>query len=514
MAKKAKKAKTKKPNAAPAPTGTTRVRMYRQGLGDCFLITFDVGGDEKHVLIDCGTLGATTTGVKLSQVVENIRTTTAGHLHLLIATHEHWDHVRGFHDQRTEFEEINVDKVWLPWTENPNDPLAKQVAVYKNDLGTSLARATQALAASSNSESQALGLAVRDILGFFGDDGVLGASKFSETVNAAMDFVRTKPGATCKFCKPGDGPFEEDWLPGFRFYVLGPPYDESALRDPGEHGSSELYGVAAGLKAGAAFCLAGKPATEYINAAGMEERSEFIGSLPFDGRFRVEQSSESAHTFFGKTYLAEDEAWRRIDEDWLHVASDLALQLDEATNNTSLALAIERIVDGKVLLFPADAQQGNWLSWHHPKLKWKVKDGTTEREVRAADLLARTVFYKVGHHASHNATAKAKGLEMMDGANGLTAFVPVDRQVALGRHPKGSWRMPAFKLYRRLLEKCEGRVLRSDIGWADDATAAANTEVEKELVGVGTKDEWGKWKAAQAAANVQISNMYVDYLLD
>ena len=43
--------------------------MYRQGLGDCFLVTFDVGGDEKHMLIDCGTLGATTTGVRIAKVV-------------------------------------------------------------------------------------------------------------------------------------------------------------------------------------------------------------------------------------------------------------------------------------------------------------------------------------------------------------------------------------------------------------------------------------------------------------
>jgi len=40
--------------------------MYRQGLGDCFLLTFDVGGDEAHMLIDCGTLGALTTGVTMA----------------------------------------------------------------------------------------------------------------------------------------------------------------------------------------------------------------------------------------------------------------------------------------------------------------------------------------------------------------------------------------------------------------------------------------------------------------
>jgi hypothetical protein len=35
----------------------------------------------------------------------------------------------------------------------------------------------------------------------------------------------------------------------------------------------------------------------------------------------------------------------------VRAAADLALQLDSMTNNTSLALAIERISDGKVLLF-------------------------------------------------------------------------------------------------------------------------------------------------------------------
>ena len=70
----------------PASVPKVRVRMYRQGLGDCFLVTFDVGGSEKHMLIDCGTLGATTTGVKLAKVVEDIQTTTKKHLHLLIAT--------------------------------------------------------------------------------------------------------------------------------------------------------------------------------------------------------------------------------------------------------------------------------------------------------------------------------------------------------------------------------------------------------------------------------------------
>ena len=36
-----------------------RVRMYRQGLGDCFLLTFPSTGGDRHVLIDFGVLKGT-----------------------------------------------------------------------------------------------------------------------------------------------------------------------------------------------------------------------------------------------------------------------------------------------------------------------------------------------------------------------------------------------------------------------------------------------------------------------
>ena len=52
-------------------------------------------------------------------------------------------------------------------------------------------------------------------------------------------------------------------------------------------------------------------------------------------------------------------------------AGRLALQLDSDTNNTSLVLAIELIASGRVLLFPGDAQVGNWLSWHEG-IEWKA----------------------------------------------------------------------------------------------------------------------------------------------
>ena len=101
-------------------------------------------------------------------------------------------------------------------------------------------------------------------------------------------------------------------------------------------------------------------------------------------------------------------------------------------------------------MFSADAQVGNWLSWQD--LKWKV-DG---KEVTGPDLLERTIFYKVGHHGSHNATLRELGLEKMTSLK--LAFVPVDKKMAV----KKRWNaMPLNSLMKRLNEKTK-RVRRKN----------------------------------------------------
>ncbi len=103
------------------------------------------------------------------------------------------------------------------------------------------------------------------------------------------------------------------------------------------------------------------------------------------------------------------------------------------------------------MLFPADAQVGNWLSWEN------VRFGEGKDTVTATDLLSRVVFYKVGHHGSHNATLKEKGLEKMSSL-GL-AFIPVDHEMALKKH----WgQMPLETLVEALVAKTGGAVVRVD----------------------------------------------------
>lgn len=490
------------PSAAQALPSAC-VRMYRQGLGDCFLLTFVIAGAEKHILIDCGTLGATTTGNSLKQVVADIRATTHDHLDLLIATHEHKDHVSGFGTLTNEFKAMTIDRVWMAWTENPKDPVAQQLAKTKADLGAALSAATAYLQdPRRDSSARAIGLATADILGF------------SESIDAAMSVVRTGLTVPAEFLNPGDGPLAADWLPGFRIFVLGPPKSHDALFDTGAHGSPELYGLANSLRLAALFLGSGQRFRDYAHGPDAPvDRSTFDAQFPFDARFRYELDSPRVH-HFAAAYFAPSEDWRRIDGDWLSIVPELALQLDSATNNTSVALAIERIADGKVLLLPADAQQGNWLSWQDPKLVWDAPDASgNPQRVTASELLRRAVFYKTGHHGSHNGTARGKGLELMESAE-LTAFIPVDRAVALTRNPQGSWRMPARPLYRRLLEKCAGRVLRSDLGFAAAASGGAAKDTEKEFVGIGTEAEWKAWKAAQdAATHIEVQPLFVQFTL-
>src|SRR5450755_2272534 len=105
--RKRKPARTPSVTPAPSTLPKLRVRMYRQGLGDCFLLTFNPGGEEKHVLIDCGTLGSKSTEVKLPEVIADIDKTTNGHLHLVVATHQHQDHLSGFSKLRDQFNANN-----------------------------------------------------------------------------------------------------------------------------------------------------------------------------------------------------------------------------------------------------------------------------------------------------------------------------------------------------------------------------------------------------------------------
>ena len=91
-------------------------------------------------------------------------------------------------------------------------------------------------------------------------------------------------------------------------------------------------------------------------------------------------------------------------------------------------------------------------------------------KVDAADLLGRTVLYKVGHHGSHNATLKGKagsheaGLALMAQGRHAAEFVAMITAVEAWAHqkPKPDWNHPFPAIKKALVTKAGGRVLQTD----------------------------------------------------
>src|SRR5690242_15584326 len=85
----------KKTTAATPATGDAdvTVRMFCQGLGDCFLITIPQDGARPYsILIDFGVaLGTPNSKDLMKQVAEKIVELTASVIDLVVLTHEHWD---------------------------------------------------------------------------------------------------------------------------------------------------------------------------------------------------------------------------------------------------------------------------------------------------------------------------------------------------------------------------------------------------------------------------------------
>lgn len=445
------------PQMLPPESGVT-VRMYRVGgLGDCFLLAFrSKDSSPVYMLIDCGVIIGTPNGAnRFRTVAADINLATGGRIHFLVATHEHWDHLSGFQYAQSVFNEMQIDEAWFAWTENPDHPLANKLR-QKREITMRALAAVSARLHNLNSPRADL---LDGVLGFHGD---FSATSFTGT-SGQLAFIQEKAN-TVRYLRPVEPPITPVDLSGVRIFVLGPPEDETLLTKSAPSGEEgEVYERPAALNSAAAFYAAVLTLDEPDDHASLEW-DQFNRSLPFDHKTGIrinEAASHEAYSDYFTQYYGflngpqegHGPEWRRIDHDWLGVAESLALKLDSDTNNTSLVLAIE-IPDGKVLLFPGDAQVGNWLSWHD--LSWPDDQRCT---VTTSNLLERTVLYKVGHHGSHNATLRDKGLEMMTRSD-LVAMIPVHAEHA----KKRKWSMPFPTLHERLKEKTYGRILYSDLG--------------------------------------------------
>lgn len=447
----AKSATRKRASKAASSSGLkVAVRMYKGLLGDCFLLRIAQGDAVSHVLIDCGILQHIPGDkAKMQAVAADIVKTTGGRLDLLVITHEHHDHISGFIHAADVFfgKAIKIDNLWMAWTEKEGDTQADALNARFNKAKQAVSMAVDRAAALGAAGIPGAHDVVAGLQNFIGavdePGGAPGGRLTGRKVMLQLKAKTRADGGKVEFLEPGTvlstpGPI------GLTAHVLGPPRTETRLFQdlPSAGAGKETY-----------LDMRFDAADQLLSAAegGWEDGEP---SRPFSPRHGVTKAEVKAGgdpnlDWLNAAYYGGP-SWRRVDGEWLGVAGPLALKLDSDTNNTSLVLAFAA-PGGEVLLFAADAQVGNWLSWHDQTYG--------PAGVTAADLLSRTVFYKVGHHCSHNATLRDKGLELMRHPD-LAVMIPV---VETDAHAQGGgWNMPFPPLLDRLLSLSQGRVLRGD----------------------------------------------------
>ncbi|MDB5198763.1 MAG: hypothetical protein JWO92_726 [Chitinophagaceae bacterium] len=454
------------------------VKMFQVGeLGDCFLLTFKEEGKESNVLIDCGSFrNSARSKTRLNTIVTYIKKQLGDKkLDIVAGTHQHNDHLSGFVHCEALFRG-RIKQAWLSWLDDPKDSMARKI---KKDQ-KSLVDTVRALQNKMNKPSmKSTREVLTDMLGFYN-----AAGSDPEIPAMGIEILKKIGENDVKYLSPGNSMD----LPGLssnavKVYVLGPPKNQKLLFDK-DPNKSETYDPN--------LAFANISATRFLSAlenysSGSKDRSE--EQFPFNYEYKKTEAKADREII--RRYNNRNEGWRKIDNDWLQTASRLGLYLDSYTNNSSLVLAFELVKSGKVLLFAADAQTGNWLSWD--QIKWNnMPVGFSSN-----DLLQNTVLYKVGHHASHNATL-VKALESMQHPE-LVAMIPVDTSDPNIKKANG-WKMPARNLYKRLKEKTNFRVLRMDDGYADGCDPVKN------------KDK-SKWKDLPFKPKIDKGNFFIEYTI-
>lgn len=535
-----------------APSTGVRVRMYRQGHGDCFLLAFagknGTANRPVYVLIDCGLKpGSEVDNQEIGEIVNDIHGATGGVIDVVVVTHEHQDHVNGFARKKSGtpiFDKISFRQCWLAWTEDGGDDLANALRDRFRDTLVTLAFAQEKVSALAG--AQDLKHRLSDILGTeIGDDdteneegaevvkafraakrkepfaassGLAASSIKGITNKKAIRYLRNRAIDGVKFLRPDRAPKSLPDVKDLKVYALGPPRNENLLLDLDPEGDEEFHLATLG----GALAVGG--AATGLAIAVAPELAEDDDLQPFSPRYRIARdrvfkrkpnaNRRSSYPEFnrkldhlrsaygGKTAQDSDPAvaWRRIDDDWLGSVEGLALRLNKEVNNTSLVLAFELPNTKKVLLFTGDAQRGSWIGWSD--LEWKDDVGVT---TTARDLLGRCVLYKVGHHGSHNATLNGKESDdyanigwMARGAyaDDFVAMIPANTPWALGK-PK-PWTHPLPQIEKALMKKARGRVFRTD-----------RDTIEKPDADVITDTEWAEFKE-----RVEEEGLYFDYVIE
>ena len=322
------------------------IRAYNVGCGDCIYVRIPGPDGGFNILIDCGKKGDTEL---LKKAIDHLAkdlpvgsTPEKRRLDLIVATHRHEDHIKGF--DPIWFENIEVKNIWLSVAMDPKHPQATGV----NALHALATRAMRALAENG----QALSPDVEMLASMYGVSNDAADELLMKTLPA-------KNGIKPKFVHSGMKHGLK--LPaGTKLHILAPEkdVDHFYLGEELDTTLSGFNGLTAALSPAAAAVpdTAAQPAN--ISASD----------------FRVLQS-------------------RMLSNGLAFAAKESSIQ-----NNLSVVLLIEW--QGRRLLFVGDAEwEGEFKAGKHNG-SWNVM----WEKHRKKHLKTPVDFLKIGHHGSINAT--------------------------------------------------------------------------------------------------------------
>jgi hypothetical protein len=326
------------------------VRAYNVEVGDCFYCRIPkarkVGNtvDDFHILIDCGSLGGM---ARLKDALANLQTMLpdAGggkkRLDLVVATHEHKDHIAGFDPDL--FKNIKLEAIWMNTAMDPQHPQADN-AFALHRAATTAMRNIAALNVPLSPE-------LEELVALYGIDN-----------DGAMQALRQT--------LPNDNNIAPKYVhAGMTPSQLGLPLHDASIQVLGPERDIDHF---------------------YLG----EEIDETLHAIVESGAVFGADARRAAPVY--PTNISQFD-FRQLQSRMLSTAFAFAELSSTVTNNTSLVLLIEW--KGKRLLFVGDAE------WNTKFKEGKVNGGWNVMwHERRSKLNSAIHFLKIGHHGSENAT--------------------------------------------------------------------------------------------------------------